>query len=116
MAQTLKVNWSNVSDLSKNTLANSEEFEKARKNFLDILNSLPECWEGDDATTFIENSVSYVTSLEKDTVYFELLGKYFETSSEKYGTVVNENAERVEKINHSLDDDESKYRLVSGGA
>ena len=71
MANTLTVDWSEVSNLGKNTLINSADFETARQNFLDLVYSLPECWEGDDADEFIANASSFLTTLKKDTLYFE---------------------------------------------
>ena len=95
MANSLKVNWADVSTLGEDTLTSSENFEQARRNFKDIINSLPECWEGDDADEFIGNCNTFLDNLEKDTLYFQALGTYFSHSSETYGRVVNENAEKM---------------------
>ncbi len=115
MANSLEVNWNDVSNLAKDTLTSSEEFEQARKNFKEIINSLPECWEGEDANDYINNCNSFLDNLEKDTVYFNLLGNYFEHSASTYGKVVNENAERMNKINNDLEDDKDKFNLIPNG-
>jgi len=112
MANTLKVDWAEVSNLGKNTLINSTEFENARQKFLDLVNSLSECWQGIDADEFTANASSFLTSLKKDTLYFEALSKYYDHSSKAYNKVVDEAAEKVNHMNLQLEDEANKFRLV----
>ena len=49
--RTVKVNWREVSELSKRTLNNYEEFERARENYQSIINTIPQCWKGTDSET-----------------------------------------------------------------
>ena len=112
MANTLKVDWAEVSSLGKNTLINSTDFENARQKFLDLVYSLPECWQGDDADEFLANASSFLTALKKDTLYFEALGKYYDHSSNTYNKVVDEAAERVNRMNMQLEDEANKFKLV----
>ena len=112
MANTLTVDWSEVSNLGKNTLINSADFETARQNFLDLVYSLPEWWEGDDADEFIANASSFLTTLKKDTLYFEALGKYYDHSSSTYNRVVDEHEKRAIRVNQQLEDEAGKFNLV----
>ncbi len=112
MANTLKVDWSEVSSLGKNTLINSTDFETARQNFLDLVYSIYECWEGDDADEFVANASSFLTALKKDTLYFEALGKYYDHSSKTYNKVVDEAEQRVNRMNQQLEEEANKFKLI----
>jgi len=116
MANSLKVNWNEVGSLSKNTLEQSVEFEEARQHFQEIVNSITECWEGSDSEEFIKNADSFLTSLKKDSLYFEALGNYFDKSSKTYNKVVEDHAQKVEVINKNLEEEANKHKLVPDNA
>lgn len=115
MAKKLKVNFSQLAERGKEQKELAEKFEKARQDFQTIVNSLNECWEGTDATAFINNCNNYLEYLKKDTLYFDILGEYFNKSSSSYGTVVAENREKVNRLNSLIAENVQDRDITKGG-
>lgn len=89
MGKFLSVKCDEVNKLSQSTLENFKKFEQSRKNIENIVNSLPECWEGVDANAFESNIGNYLSLLKQDTDYFEYLGNYFKSASSTYDTTIS---------------------------
>lgn len=105
MSEKFKVNWNSLKKTSENVLKNSADFEFSRQKFQDIINSLPLCWEGIDNDAYLKNCNAFLENLKNDTLYFNALGKFFEKGSQTYSEIVNTHAEKVKKINDSMDDE-----------
>ncbi len=105
MSKIVKVNFSQLAERGKNQKELAEKFEKARQDFQTIVNSLNECWEGIDATAFLNNCNNYLEYLKNDTLYFDTLGEYFTTCSLSYNKVVLENKEKINRLNNLIDQD-----------
>jgi len=104
MSNSLEINWNKLSEHGKNTLKNSEDFEKARLAFIKIIASLDECWKGIDADAYKASCNSFLNDLRKDTLYFEELGKYFDIGSKIYSTVVEVHTKNIERLNDELEE------------
>ena len=104
MAQ-LGVNWREVSELSKRTLKNSEDFEDARAKFQETIKSLTACWKGTDAVTFITNSNNFLDYLHNDSEYLNQMGTFFKIGSSKYNGVVDEHEDDMKKYNERFEED-----------
>ncbi len=104
----LKVNWLEVSDLSKRTLNNSSDFEKARERYQEIINSIPTCWGGKDAETFVTNANNFLEYLKNDTQYLEDMGNFFKKGSKMYDGVVSEHEEKFKRLNQILQEDQEE--------
>ena len=102
----LKVNWLEVSNLSKRTLNNSEDFENARQKYQDIINSLSRCWKGTDAETFIINANHFLEYLKNDTEYLGRMGEFFDKGSKMYNGVVSDHEEKMIRFNQVLQEDQ----------
>ncbi len=111
----LKVNWTSLKQMSKNSVKNSTEFKEARDNYLDIINSLDECWEGKDASAFKNNCSNYLASLEKDILYFDVIGQYFDKSADAFSNTIDRNVERVNKVNDLLENDVKNSNFINSG-
>lgn len=111
MAKYVKVNWTSLKKMSDNTLKNASDFEQARLNFQQIINSLGECWIGTDSESFIKNCNQFLNDLKEDSKYFQSLGEFFDKGSKVYSGVVNTHSEKVKKINDVLDEENNKYKL-----
>jgi uncharacterized protein YukE len=112
MSKGIKVNWTSLKKMGDTTIKTSQDFEEARQNFQDIINSLPECWEGIDSSSFMVNCNNFLNDLKKDTLYFGALGEYFTKGSQVYSGVVNTHSEKMKKMNQTLDEEQSKYKFV----
>lgn len=110
----LRVNWREVSDLSKRTLENSAEFEDARDKYQKIIQSLGDCWKGSDAATFITNADNFLEYLKNDSNYMSEMGNFFKTGSNRYNGVVDEYEEKMSRYNQRFEE-EVKDELLNGG-
>lgn len=108
----LGINWHEVSDLSKRTLENSEEFEDARSKYQETILSLEDCWKGLDARLFIINANKFLDYLKNDSDYLNEMGNFFKVGSTKYNSVVDEHENEMKKYNQDFGDD---YHLNDGG-
>lgn len=98
----IRVNWTQLSKMGVNTLKNSSDFEEARKMYQEIINSLPECWEGTDQESFMKNCNDFLDELKKDTAHLADFGAFFNKSSSKYTKVEDEHKQNINKINKKL--------------
>ena len=98
----MNFDWDNVKNLSKNTKDNYSKFEESRKKIIEIIDSLPECWEGLDASSFITSVKNYMEVLKSDTEYFDYLGDYFDKVSSNIGGVVETYGEKFTRIDDDL--------------
>ena len=62
---------------------------------LEIISSIDECWNGIDATNFINNSKEYLDNLERDLKKVEEWSKYFNKSALKYSDGVSEGLKQI---------------------
>ncbi len=115
MSKILKVNFSQLAERGKNQKELAEKFEKARQDYQTIVNSLNECWEGIDATAFINSCNEYLKQLEKETIYFDTLSEYFLKGSGKYGKVVTDNKNKIDQLNSQLENDVKEYEMTPKG-
>ncbi len=111
MAKYVKVNWTSLRKMSDNTLKNAVDFEQARLNFQEIINSLGECWVGTDSDNFVKNCNQFLNSLKEDSKYFQSLGEYFDKGAKVYSGVVTTHSEKVKRLNDLLDEEKDKYNL-----
>ena len=107
------VNWYEVSELSKRTLNNSEEFEAARKKYQETLLSINENWEGPLAEKFIVDSYNFLEQLKNQSNYLSDMGNVFKKSSRKYSGVVEEHEERIKRMNQLYLDEQ--YKINNDG-
>ena len=107
MANMVKVNWKEVSDLSRRTLNNSEQFEEARKRYQEIINTLPLCWRGTDSETFVTNANHFLNYLKNDSEYLKDMGNFFKAGSNMYNSVVNEHEEKTRRLNQRLEEEKN---------
>lgn len=111
----VKVNWLELSNLSKSTLSNCEEFEDARKQYQQIIKSISDCWVGSDCDTFQLVANDFLEYLKGNTNYLNHVGKLFDISSKTYNSVVDEHTERFRRFNqlleeNNVDDPEIEWR------
>lgn len=105
--RTVKVNWREVSELSKRTLNNYEEFERARENYQSIINTIPQCWKGTDSETFVTNANQFLDYLKNETSYLSDMGNFFKAGSNMYNSTVSEHEEKIRRLNQRLDDEQT---------
>lgn len=103
MKNFLKINWNELNELGKKTTQTAELFEEGRYNFEQIIKSLNECWEGQDAFEFSKNSLQFLEYLKGDSNYLASLGRYYSNSSKSYNETVSTNAENIKKKTELLD-------------
>ena len=112
MSKGIKVNWTSLKKMGNTTLKTSQDFEESRQKFQDIINSLPECWEGIDCDCYMTNCNNFLNDLKKDTLFMGALGNYFNKGSQVYSDVVNTHSQKMQKFNQTLDEDKNKYKFI----
>src|SRR5574344_3632 len=107
MKNFLKVNWRDLNELGKKTINTSVLFEEGRKNYLDIIKSLDECWGGIDAYNFINNATNYLEYLKADSDYMMELGKFYSSGAKSYNEVIDENSENIKRKTELFEQDKN---------
>ena len=102
MESSMNFDWDSVKNLGSNTKENFTRLEESRQNIINIVESLPECWEGLDANAYIQRVKNYMDVLKEDTEYFEYLGDYFDKVSTNIGGVVETYGKKFERIDEDL--------------
>lgn len=112
MSKELSVDWSQLEEMGVKTLKNSKDFEDARLAFKNIVNSLDECWEGKDASSYKRNCNNFLDLLKNESIYLESLSKYFNAGSKSYSTVIEEEASKIERMNEAISDEEKRDGVI----
>lgn len=111
MKNFLKINWNELRELGKKTHNTSILFEEGRSKYLEIIQSLNECWEGQDSVNFINNATNYLNILEDDSRYLSELAKYYNISAGTYNESIDAHSEKI-KRNRELREAEEKRGSV----
>ena len=61
-----KVNWTELKKLGDSAKKTSDDLNTSRLKVQEIVNSLPECWEGTDSEAFIKRYNDFLNYLNKD--------------------------------------------------
>lgn len=100
MSKSIKMNCDDVQNLSNKTLDNYSKFEESRNKIIELINSLPDCWEGVDANAFEKNFGNYVSLLKNDTDYFEYLAGYFKSASKTIDSTIDDHHEKFKRMDN----------------
>ena len=111
MAKVLKVNWNEVNKLGKRTFENTKKFEESRARFQEIINSIPNCWEGIDSNHFVNNANLFLESLKSETKYMESWIEFFEKTGHIYRETVNDKAEKIKRDREMFQDPSDRMRI-----
>ena len=100
-----KINWTEVRKLGESADKASKDLNTSRLKFQEIVNSLPECWEGIDSEAYIKRCNEFLDYLNNDVVYFDSLSHYFGMTSNRFNKVVSSHTKKLEKIKNELEED-----------
>jgi len=93
------VNWKEVNELGERTHKNSEEIAVILDKMIEIVDSLPECWQGADSENYITSTKNYFERLKEDKNYLERWSDTFKRSSKRYNGGVEDGLAKIRKVN-----------------
>lgn len=93
------VNWKEVSELGERTHKNSEEISVVLEKIIEIIESIPEGWQGADSENYITSTKNYFERLKEDRNYLEKWSNTFKRSSKRYNGGVEDGLTRIRKVN-----------------
>ncbi len=100
----LFVDWKDLGELGNTTEDNILAFEKARLIFENELETLIECWTGNDSAVFQNKTIEYLEGLKTDVDYIYEWSRYFKRKSRTYEGTEESSLQRMRSVFDQMDD------------
>ena len=104
----LYVNWKELNLLGENTENQVLEFEKARLIFENEIETLIECWTGNDSAIYQSEVLEYLGELKRDVDYLYDWSVYFKKKARGYEGTEEDGLQRMRNLVDQLEEDKIK--------
>ena len=105
----LYVDWNELNKMGESTESNVLLFEKARLYFESEVESLIECWTGNDSAVYQTEVLKYLEELKTDVDYLYDWATYFKRKARGYNGTEEDSLQRVRNMVAQLEADDRKY-------
>ena len=105
----LYVDWKDLGEIGNSTEENVLTFEKARLLFENELETLIECWTGNDSAVYQSKTLEYMEELKSDVDYLYEWARYFKKKARTYEGTEENSLQRMRSVFDQIGDDKEKY-------
>lgn len=106
--RTLYVDWQELTKLGETTEENVLLFEKARLSFENEIETLIECWTGNDSAVYQSKVLEYLEGLKTDVDYLYEWSTYFQKKARTYEGTEENSLQRLRSVMDQLEDDDQR--------
>ena len=108
--RTLHVDWEKLTDIGETTENNVLVFEKSRLIFENEIETLIECWTGNDSAIYQSQVLDYLEELKHDVDYLYDWSIYFQKKARIYEGTEEDGLQRVRSLVDQLEQDTRDLR------
>ena len=105
----LFVDWVKIEKMGNTTEANVLKFETARLIFENEIETLIECYTGNDSAVYQKEVLEYLEELKNDVDYLYEWSTYFKKKARSYNGTEEDSLQRVRNIVSQLESDNAEY-------
>lgn len=91
----LSINYDELEMVAKNLITKAGDFESLVKNIQNINSQISECWQGSDATKYLNAVSTQITYMYQLSTAISEIGNYLNRVSESYKSVAVNNSNSI---------------------
>jgi len=80
----VKVNYNQIHKIGNTVSVKMEEMNQTLQEMIELIQSIKTYWQGQDATTFENNAVTYIENSKINVIELKKIGELIKTFASKY--------------------------------